>query len=310
MNLSSSFEVKPGYSLLPCGFFEVTGEKAAQLLHGQLTNSIKDLEDGSGNYNLLLTTKGKIISDLHVFHLENVFYCLVNSAFTNLVEEHLLKLAPLSRVTILNETSHSRAYHLIIQEGSSLHALIGSLKINQADRLSLRQTDAIAFRSDRYGVPGIDLIVASDQEDYLLAFFHENNLQKLDQNEIEEARIAHGICKIGVDANNENLPQEARLDGTLHFTKGCYLGQEIIARLHYKGHVNKLLVIFKIEGRESVAEGTKIYDDDKEAGRITSSIFSPLLKAVVALGYVPYKSAEPGKTFTVGESRTPAHISS
>ena len=91
---------------------------------------------------------------------------------------------------------------------------------------------------------------------------------------LESERIENGIPKVGVDVTEENLPQEGKLDHALSFTKGCYLGQEIIARLHYKGHVNKILELLVIEGKEVPEPGTLIMKDEQIVGKVTSSTFS------------------------------------
>src|SRR5262249_39272971 len=119
-------------------------------------------------------------------------------------------------------------------------------------------------------------------------------------------RVEQGIAKLGVDATEANLPQEARLSRALHFDKGCYLGQEIIARLHFKGHVNKILAGLKIENALPPQQGAPIFEGEKEAGKITSVIFSPKLNVWLALGYVPYASNEVGQEFSVGENKITA----
>lgn len=238
MNTPYSFFEQGGFFKTDCGVLCFSGEKAAVFLHGQLSNSIKTLKEGECGYNLLLTQKGKVRADLWVMRRQNDFYALVPERYLQLIHDHFAKLAPLSRVTIRDASAELEVWN----------------------------------------VSGSYFLIPSIQKESFISEHEKSGLILLDEQAQEILRVEQGICKVGVDATEDNLPQESRLDSALHFEKGCYLGQEIIARLHYKGHVNKILVGLKTEKQLSL-----------EAGKITSSIFSPTLGAFLALGYVPYK---------------------
>lgn len=235
--------------------YEVIGEKSAAFLHGQLTNHIKGLKIGEANYNLLLTQKGRIVGDCFVYCLADKMILAVNPLFAETIVEHLNKLAPLSRVEIKK---------------------IENLKIVHVCRGG-PAWPPLQFPTNRIGFPGYDLFIPCDPS---APFVPEKNLIELDENTIEVLRVEQGIPKIGVDVTEDNLPQEGRVERALHFDKGCYLGQEIVARLQYRGHVNKILVGLKLD----VGAGSPL--------RITSQIFSPKLGAPLALGYVPYASED------------------
>ena len=97
-----------------------------------------------------------------------------------------------------------------------------------------------------------------------------------------------------------NVVTETNLDEAVSFTKGCYIGQEIIARIKYRGHVAKKLTGVILEGDASLENGAKILSpDDKEIGRVTSLTFSPRLKRTIALGYVKYDYLEPGTSVRI-----------
>ena len=102
-------------------------------------------------------------------------------------------------------------------------------------------------------------------------------------------RIEQFIPKYGIDFDENNIPQEAGLHHALNFEKGCYVGQETIARLHFRGHVNKFLCQFIITGQTVPEPQSKILNKEKiEIGFVTSSAWSPLYKSPVALGYLKY----------------------
>src|SRR5919106_336532 len=99
-------------------------------------------------------------------------------------------------------------------------------------------------------------------------------------------RIEAGIPRYGVDMTADTLLLETGLDHAVSFHKGCYLGQEIVERIHSRGHVNKRLVRLILETKEPVKRGAKVYHEDHEIGTITSSTFSPRKGSAFALGYV------------------------
>ena len=233
-------------------FYEVSGEKTAAFLHGQLTNNIKCLESGQGNYNLLLTQKGKIRADLWVLREGEKYVLVLPQKFETVVIDHLKALAGLSRVVI-----------------------------TKIDFFNSPQPPLKLRGGDSGGVRG--------SYEHWMRAHHD-----------EAFRIENGICLVGVDATEANLPQESRLESALHFDKGCYLGQEIIARLQYRGHVNKKLVGMKLNN--NVVPPQSIHEDEKIVGHITSAVFSPTLQSPIALGYVPYDDADQiGKKFSYGE---------
>jgi folate-binding protein YgfZ len=99
-------------------------------------------------------------------------------------------------------------------------------------------------------------------------------------------RIEAGIPRYGVDFTEDNLLLEVGLDHAVSFSKGCYLGQEVVERIRSRGHVNKKLVGLSLEGQEAANPGDAIVHDDKPVGNITSSVHSPALGRPIALGYV------------------------
>jgi folate-binding protein YgfZ len=112
---------------------------------------------------------------------------------------------------------------------------------------------------------------------------------------LETLRIEAGIPRYGIDMDETNVVTETNLDDAVSFTKGCYIGQEIIARIKYRGHVAKKLTGLIFENEVALESSTKILSpDNKEIGHVTSLTFSPRLKQTIALGYVKYDYLGPG----------------
>lgn len=299
----------PGYFPLDVSIVRVAGEKAAVFLNGQFTNDIKNLKEGEANYNLFLTQKGKVIADLTVHRVRDDFLLAIPGSFAPRVVDHLSRLAPLSHVTLTDETERFAPFHAI-GDTAFLPLLCkeGSGEVEQGAPRDLPplhpplQKGGTAFIMNRIGVEGFDCIVPREGEKEFLAALQQNGLSELDSAAQEIIRVENGIALVGVDATEENLPQEANLMRAISLTKGCYLGQEVVARLHYRGHVNRILVGLKIDGNKP-SEGDSIFNEDKEVGKITSATFSPTLNAPLTLGYVPYTKKDPGTRFEIGTQR-------
>jgi len=143
------------YTELKDHVIQITGEKADKFIHGQFTNSITTLHEGWGNYNLFLTLKGKIRADLFVYNWNQNIYLLVNPNFTSEIVEHLKKLAPLSKCEIVDLFASN---HLIHVMGKTIDE-ISHLKLNQVVQINLNQIKILAFRTDRWGQYGVDLMI-------------------------------------------------------------------------------------------------------------------------------------------------------
>lgn len=259
----------------------VTGEKAAQLLHGQFTNSITDLKSGDGNYNLLLTNKGKILADLHILNRGNDFLLIIPKEHAIRIEEHLKKFAPLSRCTVENHQDNLQIIHIISESPlDSFHS----------------------YPHKRLGHAGYDIVFEKNQASVIEGFLKEKNVVLMTEDQIEVLRIKNGICRVGIDATEDNLPQESRLDEALHFNKGCYLGQETIARLHFRGHVNKILCRFESTGK-NINHGEDILDGDSTVGRITSAAFDESEQKSYILGMIPIALKQSGRIFSTNSTK-------
>jgi aminomethyltransferase len=115
----------------------------------------------------------------------------------------------------------------------------------------------------------------------------------------EIVRLENGRARCGVDFGEKTIPHETQLLHAIHFSKGCYLGQEIVERVRARGHVNRLLTPLRIDATQPPPAGTKIHAGDDEAGEVTSAAFSPALKTVCALGYVRTEALTGNRGLTV-----------
>src|SRR5205807_9681824 len=135
---------------------------------------------------------------------------------------------------------------------------------------------------------GFDLFVDANDAETLRSALMKSGAQTVDPETAETLRIEAGIARYGIDMDETTIVSETNLDDAVSFTKGCYIGQEIIARIKYRGHVAKKLSGLVFDGEVKLEVAAKIRAADKEIGRITSFVLSPALQRTVALGYLKY----------------------
>lgn len=274
------------------GKLKVTGADRTAFLHNMLTNDIKALSPGKGCYAALLTDRAKMISDMFVFAFEDYYLLDIEAGAMEKARQFIEKYIVADDVAIKDITSETGHLHIQGPRAISIFQEISS-SFHMGSPVNLIQVC-------RWG-PGID-ILCSEQG---LRPIWKNNLRKGFQPigfEAREAlRIEAGIPRFGIDMDETVLILEAGLTNAISFTKGCFLGQEIVARVRAHGRVTRKLVCLALAGTEPVKKGGKIRKDNEEIGEITSSAFSPSFGKVFALGYVKAEGAEPGTTLSAGQ---------
>jgi folate-binding protein YgfZ len=293
--------------LSPRGRILVSGSEAVQFLNGLITNDMKTLAVGRWMPAAFPNVQGRLIASVRVIRLrdegtdKNVCptFLIDTEAATH---DRVLKtierftLAGDFRVTdITNQTAHiaiqgTRAAQ-VIREVVGVEAAdfepaeakqITYLKNNAPDNLTI-------LRATHTAADGFDLILDGDKAKDLWDAFCAGGARPVGYDALEMLRTEAGIPRYSIDMDETNIVTEAALDDAVSYTKGCYVGQEIIARIKYRGHVAKKLSGIKFALAVKVEAGAAIKSiDDKEVGRITSSTHSPHLGCTIALGYLKY----------------------
>ena len=158
----------------------------------------------------------------------------------------------------------------------------------------------IVARVNVTGEPGFRIFAPKEQEATLIGELAMAGLPPALAEETRVVRLEHAKPRYGEDIFENTLPQETQQMHALHFSKGCYIGQEIVERTRSRGHVNRMLVGLRIDSSEAPAAGTKLSAEGAEVGEITSAAFSPGLGKVAALGYVRSQYAAPGTQLKAG----------
>ena len=284
------------------GFVEVTGPDAADFLQGQLTNDIDDLSPGEALYAALLDRKAHIVADCRVLALASSHYLLVAelSAAQALLQH--LTTYKIGRDVELADLSEIRSSVSVI--GPATRSLLDTACAgDESSHLltSVEGIECIALGTD----DGVDLIVESSRRKELISALSSRGVVEVPETASEILRIESGRPRFGHELTTASMPAEVGIvERAISFDKGCYLGQEPVARLHYKGRPNRLLRGLRLS--RPGQEGEVVYGEDRELGQISSACVSPAL-GPIALAIIR-REAEPGATVAVGEDRATAEI--
>lgn len=311
------------------GILELTGQDRLAFLNNLLTNQTWDkqtktgLAAGRGVYAFYLNLKGRIVCDMNVLEREDRTLLEMDGRMVERVRMEFEKYLFAERVKMIGRvgTLHQIALHgpgAASVLNQALESPLAELKPLDSIAARLFGVDLLIWRDDPAAVAGYHLIVPSESARVvwmnLLAKFsasHETGKRQLPGKRqlrpigwaaFNAARIEGGRAIFGIDFDESILPAETgQLDRAVSFTKGCYLGQEIVARMHARGQVAKRLCGIKMESDALPIAGTKIFDDQSnEIGGITSSTLSPVLSNVaICLGYVKKPLYAPGSTLII-----------
>lgn len=280
------------------GKLALTGRDARSFLQGQVTNDVEGLSPGRGCYATFLTPKGKMLGDLRILDagdellldtervaLQTLFNMIRRFSIGYGVELHKRTLE-CGLLSLLGPDAAAIAGVEDLPAEEHVHALI-----------AVAGLPARAIRTD----VGIDLLCDSADTDALRVALEEAGAVGVSEAAVECVRVERGRPRYGVDLDDTVIPQEAGLnERAVSFTKGCYVGQETVARLYYRGKPNRQLRGLKLSAPVAVGEDLTL--DERVVGRITSVAQSPRL-GPVALALVR-REAPPGSTVSVGDTIT------
>jgi folate-binding protein YgfZ len=270
------------------GKLALTGPEAKDFLQGQVTNDILGLTPGHGCYAAFLTHKGKMLGDMRVFDLgDELLLDCERVALQELF--NMIRRFKLGRDLELHKRTLELGLLSVI--GPDAPDLAGPEEHDNA-RVTLNSTDVVAVRTD----VGVDLFFAAADKQ---AVRDALDFPDATEEEAEVVRVEHGRPRYGVDLDETVIPQEAGLnERAVSFTKGCYVGQETVARLYYRGKPNRRLLGLRLS--EPVAPGTELKLGEKVVGKLGSVVVSPD-HGPIALALVR-REAKPGDTVDLAGS--------
>jgi glycine cleavage system T protein len=295
------------------GLVRVTGGDRQRFLHAMVSNDIASLQPGQGCYATFLTYKGKLVADFAVY-VDSDAYLLdlephVVRPFIEAIEQFVIS----EDVTFHDE---SALWGLLSLQGPRSADLLALALQQEIPALSTYAHTSCHYaghqirliRRSHTGEPGYQLLtpleVLPDLWQVLWQHREACDARAAGLDTLEVLRIEAGIPLYGRDMTDETLLVEANLDEAISHTKGCYIGQEVIARIEARGHVNRKLVGLFLSGASLPERGAKIVSPQREVGWITSAAYSPARKHNVALGYVRREAWTPGTQLQVQTSET------
>jgi folate-binding protein YgfZ len=283
------------------GVIAVTGPDGAEYLQGQVTNDVEALAVGEGQYAVLLDRKGHMQTDLRVLRVgaEEIQIDL-EAAPKDQALRHLTMYSIGREVAVVDATEERALLSLIGPRAAEIAATPPLPEFaNEASTVAGIQALAVGTRD------GIDLFCATGDRERLLAALTEAGAVEVAPEAVEIVRIEAGVPRFGAEMDAGTMPAEASIvEDAVSFTKGCYIGQETVARLHYKGKPNRHLRGLKLSG--AAMPGAVLKLGEKEVGTLGGAVVSPAL-GPIGLAIVR-REAEPGTELTVGEDGVTAEV--
>ena len=326
--------LKTGAGLLDLscrGHLLVRGKDAPRFLHGMVTNDVQGLVPGHGNEAFLLNVHGHTLALLNVLRLEPETFLLdfepqLGEVIFQALDRHII--ADRVELEVCGPEGGQSLGCFGLEgprAGDVLRHVIGIdlaemnfLEHRYFENLSLRVVRASHSRGHGYWMLAeLDRVVelwnaildadlsrrgtTGGAPDGIAEAVRPVGFEAL-----EICRIEAGIPRYGLDITEKNLPQETGQADAISFTKGCYIGQEVVERIRSRGHVNRQLVGLLLEGKQDIPEHAPVFAGGQQVGTVTSSTYSFGLRRSIALGYVRREHAQTGKSVDVGA--VPAEI--
>ena len=277
------------------GRITVSGSEAVMFLNGLITNDMKTLGENQSMLAAFPNVQGRLLAVVRVSRRANDFLLDTEAATREKVIKILERFTLAGDFKVADVTNDSA---LISLQGRGANAVVEKIS---ADGITVVPATHTAEA-------GFDLIVSEEQKDSLWQTLMAEGATPVSPEVEEILRIEAGIARYGIDMDETNVVTETNLDDAVSYTKGCYLGQEIIVRIKHRGHVAKKLTGLRFETDQPIAAGATIRStDDKEIGRVTSATFSPTFERTVGLGYVRYEYLTPGTPVVVAGVAAATH---
>ena len=289
-------------------FFLVSGRDRARWLNGMISNNVRDLPPGHGVYAFVLNPQGHILGDLYVYNRGDDFVLLMEAAQADKLYPHLKRFIIMDQV----EFTPTEQFAALGLQGPRAEEVLRAAGLKAPSLQPLQFVEAKSeaatvtlLRGDHPLSPNYELWSAPGKARDLWEALLKAGPAPVGAQALELARIAAGIPRYGQDIRERDLPQETGQTRALSFTKGCYIGQEIVERIRARGKLHRAFSGFRIVEGPLPAPGSKVQAGGKDVGEITSAALLPAENTSLpfALGYVRSEAKGPGATVEVGSAR-------
>ena len=299
-----------------CGLYDMswqsklvlTGEDRVRWLNGMVTNNIRDLAVGRGNYSFLLTAQGRIVADLVAYHRGDFLLVTTDRSQVQAVSEMFDRYIIMDDVEVADISDQLSALGLAGPEAPDVLQRAGiaaaHLQPGELTDLVWRGLGITVARHTHPNWQGYEVWFAPEHTPTVWDALVQSGAAPVGSVALEWYRIARGVPRYGIDLSQRDLPQETEQRHALNFTKGCYIGQEIVERIRARAILHRTFTGFVLAG-EPPPKGIKITQGDRNIGEITSAARIPFPGGArtVALGYLRRDSAAPGTVVRIADQQ-------
>lgn len=296
------------------GRLKAIGEDALDLLNRLSTNLVLDIKEGEGNHTVLTTDRGRILDIVTITNVGDHFLLLTSPGEEEHIQEWLDKYTIMEDLEVENITDSTTMLSVVGPNSlSKLESLTGlslsKLKDYNVVKGSLASQEISIIARPMGSLPCFDIIAQINSKESLLGLFSDSGIISLDSETYDAIKVENAIPSYGREIGDRYNPLEAGLIGSINFEKGCYIGQEVIARLDTYQKVQRRLVKMQFSDEVDLSEECLLTKDEQEVGRITSFCMIPSGGEKIGLGYVRIAFAEIGNTFQLsGDNQGNAEI--
>jgi len=282
------------------GKIRVFGEDRARLLHAMSTNEVQKLAPGEGCYAFFLSAQGRVLTDSYILNLGDHILVDTEPETRARLYEHLDKFIIADDATLEDATDGTATIAL---SGPASEAVLRDLgaPAPRVDNSHGAWNSGIVARISLTGGVGFLMMVPAEEKQGLIAKLEAAGARAASEQAFRTVRLEHGKPRFGEDITDRYLTQETNQMHVVSFSKGCYLGQEIVERVRSRAQIHRRLLPLRIDSTVAPEAGLKLQVGGKDAVEITSAAYSPALGAVVALGYVR-SEFNPGDVLGAGDA--------
>lgn len=289
------------------GRIRVSGSEATMFLNGLITNDVKNLAQNRWMPAVFPTVQGRLIGAVRVIRGSDPSFLIDTETAS-----HEAVLKTISKFTLAGDFKVSdltAETALLSIQGQGAGEILQKVFDKSFSDLPEKGVDEVTWltvpvtiiRASHTGEDGFDVFIDSSRKAELQQALETAGAQPVGEDTFEILRVEAGIARFGLDMDETNVVPETNLDDAVSFTKGCYVGQEIIVRIKHRGHPAKKLTGLRFETDQPVEPGAIIRSkENQEIGRVTSAVISPRLGSI-GLGYVRYEHVAAGTAVVVGD---------
>ena len=289
------------------GRIRVDGSEATMFLNGLMPNDIRTLAENRWMAAVFPTVQGRLIGAVRVIRGSDSSFLIDTETAS-----HEAVLKTISKFTLagdfkVSDLTTETALLTVLGQGAaeilekSVNQAVADLPQNGVVQATRQNVPVTIIRASHTGEDGFDIFIDSSRKAGLQQALENAGAQPIGENTFEILRVEAGIARYGQDMDDTNVVPETNLDDAVSYTKGCYVGQEIIVRIKHRGHPAKKLTALRFETDQQIEAGAVIRStENQEIGRVTSAVVSPR-QGSIGLGYVRYEHLAEGTRVVVGD---------